>query len=120
MNVALWVLQVIVAVAAAASGTMKIVTPRVEIAKKMLWAQSWSDRNVKLLGLAEVLGAIGLIVPWLTGIAPLLTPVAALCLFVLMMGAVKIHLDLKETLAPALVLGVLCFVVFIGRLGMGV
>jgi hypothetical protein len=37
-----------------------------------------------------------------------------------MMGAVKIHLDLKETLAPALVLGVLCFVVFIGRLGMGV
>jgi hypothetical protein len=44
----------------------------------MAWAKDYSDQGLKLIGLAEVLGAIGLVVLWLLGIACVLTPLAAL------------------------------------------
>jgi hypothetical protein len=72
---------------------------------------------VKLLGLAEVLGAVGLVVPWLTAILPVLTPVAALCLVVIMAGAVKTHVDLKEPAIGPAVVGLLCVFVALGRFG---
>ena len=74
MNVALWIVQGVLAVAMLGAGGLKVVTPRTKLAEKMKWASSWSDTNVKLLGLAEVAGAVGLVVPWLTGIVPILTP----------------------------------------------
>jgi len=46
-----------------ATGALKLVVPRVKLMEKMHWAKTWTDTNVKLLGLAEVLGAVGLIVP---------------------------------------------------------
>jgi hypothetical protein len=116
MNIALWILQGLLAFAMLGAGALKVATPRTKLAEKMKWASSWTDSNVKLLGLAEVAGGIGLVVPWLTGILPILTPIAALCLLVLMAGAVKTHLDLKEPSAPPAVLGVLLLVVAIGRL----
>ncbi len=116
MNLVLWIVQGLLAFALGMSGAFKVVTPRQKLAEKFHWAKTWSDGNVKLLGLAEVLGAVGLIVPGLTGILPVLTPVAAVCLAVLMGGAVKVHLDLKEPFAPAAVLGALCLVAAAGRL----
>ena len=65
----------------------KLSTPHAQVAEKMKWALTWSPCRVKLLGLAEVLGALGVVVPWATDIAPVLTPVAACCLLVLMVGA---------------------------------
>jgi hypothetical protein len=56
-------------------------------------------------------------VPWATGIAPVLTPVAACCVLVLMLGAVKTHVDLKEPVAPPAVLSGLALVVALGRSG---
>lgn len=117
MSLALWVAQGVVAFAMLAAGGLKLITPRVKLAEKFKWAASWTDTNVKLLGLAEVFGAAGLIVPSLTGFLPVLTPVAAVCLLVLMAGAVKTHLDLKEPpFAPA-VLALLCLFVALGRFG---
>lgn len=55
---------------------------------------------MKLLGLAQVLGAVGVIVPAATGILPILTPLAALCLGILMGGAIKTHMDRNEPFAP--------------------
>jgi len=115
MNLALWIVQGLLAFAMIAAGAFKVATPRLKLAEKMHWAQTWSDANVKLLGLAEVLGGIGLIVPGLTGILPVLTPVASICLAILMGGAVKTHLDLKEPAAPAAILGALCLFVAVGR-----
>jgi len=92
-------------------------TPRLKLAEKMKWATTWSDGNVKLLGIAEVLGAVGLVVPWLLGIVPVLTPVAAICLAILMGGAVKTHRDLKEPVLPAVILFCLCIFVAVGRFG---
>jgi hypothetical protein len=116
MNTAIWVAQGLLALMMAAAGGFKLVTPRVKLAEKMHWAATWSDANVKLLGLAEVLGAVGLIVPWATGILPILTPIAAICLAILMAGAAKVHLDLKESPVPAVVPLLLALGIAVGRL----
>lgn len=115
MHIALWVLQGLLALVMVLTGALKVVQPREKLAEKFHWAKTWTDLNVKLLGLAEVLGGVGLIVPGVTGILPVLTPVAAVCLAILMAGAVKTHLDLKEPTAPAAVLCVLCLLVAVGR-----
>jgi len=110
-------MQGLVALAMLGAGAFKLVTPRLKLAEKMKWAATWSDGNVKLLGLAEVLGAVGLIAPGLTGILPILTPIAAVCLAILMTGAIKTHLDLKEPPTPAVVLDLLCVLIAVGRFG---
>jgi len=115
MNIALWIVQGLLALAMIMAGAFKVVTPREKLSEKLHWARTWTDTNVKLLGLAEVLGGVGLVVPGLTGILPVLTPVAAVCLAILMAGAVKTHVDLKEPVAPAGVLGLLCVLVAVGR-----
>jgi len=117
MNLALWIVQGLLAAVMLMTGGLKVVTPRVKLAEKFKWAATWTDTNVKLLGLAEVLGAVGLIVPWLTHIVPVLTPIAASALAVLMIGATKTHLDLKEPIVPTVVLTALCAFVALGRFG---
>ena len=62
-----------------------------------------------------MLGAIGLIVPWLTGIAPILTPLAAVGLALVMAGAVATHVRRKEQFVPPLVLGIIAVVVAVLR-----
>src|SRR5208282_603317 len=115
MNLALWIVQGLLAFAMVAGGGFKVATPRLKLVERIPWTKTWTDTTFKLLGLAEVLGGIGMIVPWATGILPVLTPVAAICLAVIMGGAVKTHVDLKEPTAPAAVLGALCVFVAVGR-----
>ena len=117
MQIALWIASGLLAFAMVGAGGFKLATPRVKLMEKMRWAKTWSDGNVKLLGLAEVLGGIGLIVPQATGVLPILTPIAAACLVVLMIGAVKTHVDLKEPAAPPAVLALLGVFVALGRFG---
>lgn len=117
MNVALWILQGLLAFATFGAGAFKLVTPHAKLAEKMKWAVTWPPARVKLLGLAQVLGAVGVVAPWATGIMPVLTPVAACCLLVLMLGAVKTHVDLEEPLAAPVVLSVLALVIALGRFG---
>ncbi len=115
MNYALWGLQGLLALAMVGAGAMKAFTPRQKLAEKMKWVASWTDLNVKLLGLAELLGAIGLIAPGALGFAPFLTPLAATCLAVLMVGAIKTHLDLKEPIVAPAVLTVIAIAIVVGR-----
>jgi hypothetical protein len=117
MQLALWIASGFLAFAMSAAGGVKLVTPRVKLMERMKWAKTWSDGNVKLLGLAEVLGGIGLVIPQVTGILPILTPIAAVCLVVLMIGAVKTHLDLKEPAVAPGILALLGVFVALGRLG---
>ena len=85
----------------------------------MHWARTWPPGRIKLLGLAEVLGAIGLVLPVALNIAPVLTPIAAICLAVLMLGAVQMHRLFHENYMPALVLALVCIALAAGRLGLG-
>jgi hypothetical protein len=76
----------------------------------MKWASGFRPALVTGIGLVEVVGAIGLFLPKLTGIAPALTPLAAVGLFVTMIFAIVLHQRRRESYVPALVLAILCAV----------
>ncbi len=107
-----WALQILLAVAFLAVGTMKLTQPRANLVSMgATYAQDYSDTQIKLIGAAELLGAVGLIVPAATGILPVLTPVAGACLAVLMGGAVQVHVGRGEDFTPPLALGLLALAV---------
>ncbi|SNS92653.1 DoxX-like family protein [Micrococcales bacterium KH10] len=108
MGLALWIINGVLAAAFLMAGSMKALRPKSALAAAgMAWVEGFSAGSVKLIGIAEVLGAIGLIVPRLADIAPVLTPIAAVGLLVLMIGAVAVHVKRQEPFAPALALAVL-------------
>jgi len=91
MNVALWTVATLLAVAYLASGGGKLVLPKEKIAAfgaSARWVEDFSPGSVKAIGALEVLGAAGLILPATLDIAPFLVPVAALGLVLIMTGAV--------------------------------
>ena len=110
---AIWVIQIVLAVAFGAAGTLKLVRSKAQLAANphMGWMQSVPDAQIKLLGLSEVLGAIGLVAPTATGIAPDLTRAAAACLTALMGGAAATHMSRHEPAAVPAALAVLTIVV---------
>jgi hypothetical protein len=116
LNVALWVVQGLLAGVFLLTGTTKLVLPREVLEKRMHWAAAWPRRRIRLLGLAEVAGAVGLVVPTAMGVAPVLSPIASLCLAVLMLGAAGTHRRLGESVVPPVVVGALCLVVGAARL----
>jgi len=119
MNIALWVAQGFAALVFLLTGTLKIVMPKEKLAEKMHWAATWPPGRIKLLGLAEVAGAIGLVLPTALHIAPLLTPIAAVCLAVLLLFAIQTHRRFHESIVPALVLMLICVAIAVGRFRFG-
>lgn len=112
MNKLTWALQILLALAFGSAGVMKLVTPHPQlIANGMAWAEDFSATQVRMIGAAELAGAIGLVAPAATGIMPILTPVAAAGLTLVMGGAVMTHLQRGESPGPAALLGVLAAVV---------
>ena len=108
MEIAYWIVAGLLALAVLAAGGMKLARPKEALAASgMGWVSDFGGGTVKLIGAAEVLGAIGLILPKLTGIAPILSPIAALALAVTMLGAIVVHVRRKESFTPSLVLGLL-------------
>ncbi|MFN8620279.1 MAG: DoxX family protein [Chloroflexota bacterium] len=91
LNVVLWILQVILALMFLLAGVMHA-TKRSAPPKGMEWLQAIPAPQVTLIAVLEILGAIGLVVPAATGILPILTPLAALGLALLMLGAAIFHL----------------------------
>ena len=121
MNVFLWVLQGLLAAAFLFAGLNKVFRGREQLMKSgMAYVEDLSDNTVKLIGGAEVLGALGLILPAATGIAPILTPLAATGLAIVMIGAIITHVRRKEVpmgvIAPGVLL-ILAVVVAWGRFG---
>jgi hypothetical protein len=116
MNTALWIAQGLVALIVTATGGAKLVFAREKLARRMHWAATWPRERIKLLGLAEIAGAAGLVLPTATGIAPVLTPIAAVCLAALMAGAIHTHRRLGQGFLPALLVGALCVGIATGRL----
>ena len=113
MNIALWVVQVLLAVVFFAAGALKASRPLGQLAKRMEWVKAVPPAAVRLLGVAEVLGALGLVLPVATGILPWLTPIAAIGLTVVMVGATVHHASHHEYPATALNVVLLLFTVFV-------
>jgi uncharacterized membrane protein YphA (DoxX/SURF4 family) len=120
MNTLLWILQGMVAGTFAMTGFMKLSKSRHDLKKqgggRMDWIHDVSGGNLKLIGTLEVLAAIGIIVPHLTGILPWLTPLAALGIICIMVGAMILHVrrrDGKHAIIPtAIILLIAAFLTY--------
>ena len=113
MNVALWIIQALLAALFLFAGVMKLVLPIEEMTQQM----AMPGLFLRFIGVCEVLGAIGLVLPWLMHIRPGLTPLAAAGLVIIMIGATVVTLmigDIGMALVP-LVVGILCVFVAYGR-----
>jgi uncharacterized membrane protein YphA (DoxX/SURF4 family) len=121
MNIALWIVQILLALAFVMAGTMKATQPAEKLASRMKWVNALRPQIVRLIGILEVLGAIGLILPVVTGIWPWLTPVAAIGLALTMIGAMILHTRRGEfpNLSTNLVLLLLAAFVAVGRFVVG-
>ena len=123
MNIALWILQGLLAVMFLMAGIMKATKSKDELkeaaGENMAWVDSVSASNVRLIGMLEVLIALGLILPHLTGILPWLTPLAAVGFVCTMIGAAALHVqrgDGAQAIVTNIVLLLLAAFVAYGRL----
>jgi uncharacterized membrane protein YphA (DoxX/SURF4 family) len=91
VNVVVWVLQVLLALAFLAAGVMKVSQPRRQLATSMGWVEDFSDSGVKGIGALELLAGVALIVPALAGVATVLVPLAAAGLALQMVLAAITH-----------------------------
>jgi hypothetical protein len=119
MNIALWVAQSLLALVFLSTGLAKatlskerlIMTGQTGVAPYPLWF-------IRMIGTLELLGVVGLIAPQATGIAPVLTPLAAVGLAIIMVGAATTHWSLGERVpvfAVNLVLFLISLFVAVGR-----
>lgn len=119
MTIVLWIVQALLALGFLLAGVPKLTQPIATLSKRLSWVTAVPVWQVRGIGLAETLGAIGLILPGATGIAPLLTVAAAAGLLIVMVGAAIFHSARHEgaqAVVPALVLGALALVIVVGRL----
>ena len=96
MNVVLWILQVLLALLFAFHGWMMLTIKTAPAQPMMAYIMAIPTDFRRFLGVAEILAGIGLILPWLTNILPVLTPLAATGLVIVMIGAIIFHIPRKE------------------------
>ncbi len=97
MNIALWIVQILLALVFLMAGILKTTQTKKALLERGLdWVEDFSTGAVRTIGVLELLGAIGLILPALTGILPWLTPLAATGLMLTMIGAAIVHIRRKE------------------------
>ena len=121
MNIALWVAAGLLALVFLLAGGMKLSASRQKLLAnpRMGWVNDVSERGVKFIGLVEVLGALGLILPAITGIAPFLVGWSAVGLAIVMAGAIAVHVrrnETKDIVVPVVLLLLAAFVAW-GRFG---
>jgi uncharacterized membrane protein YphA (DoxX/SURF4 family) len=120
MNLALWIVAIVLAAAFAGSGLMKLLVRKDKLVSSgQGWAQDYTPKNIRLIGVVELLGAAGLILPAVTHIAPILVPLAAIGLALVMVGAAIVHARRRETMNIVVNAVLLALAVFVawGRLG---
>jgi hypothetical protein len=98
---------------------MKSTQPKEKLQPNLPWVEDFSLGTIRLIGVAELLGGIGLTLPAVTGIAPILTPIAASCLALVMVLAAITHIRRKEPSGDAVNAILLVLNVFLawGRFG---
>ena len=121
MNTALWIIAGLLATVFLLAGANKLFIPREKLAKAPGggWVLDFSAGFVKALGAVEILGAVGLILPAVLDIAPVLVPLAATGLATIMVGAAIVEFRRREFRHVLLNLTYLALLVFVvwGRFG---
>jgi hypothetical protein len=98
MNLTLWIIAGLLAAVYLGAGLGKLIVPRETLARAPGggWVEDFSPRSIKAIGALEILGALGLILPAALDIAPVLMPLAALGLVMVMAGAVVVRIRRHE------------------------
>lgn len=121
MNAVVWVVTGLLAALFLLAGTMKVARSKEQLLAdpRMGWAEAYSPGMLTLIGAAEVLGALGLVLPGALDVATWLVPAAAIGLAVIMVGAVLTHLRRGEGQSAVLNAVLLALAVFVAveRLG---
>jgi uncharacterized membrane protein YphA (DoxX/SURF4 family) len=116
MNLAVWIAAIVLAAVFAGSGLMKQFVPKEKLVTSgQGWAEDFSPTNIRLIGLAEILGAIGVVLPAAVPIAPILVPLAATGLVFVMVGAATVHARRKEAMNIAVNVVLIALAVFVAR-----
>lgn len=120
MELAVWIVSWVLAAAFVFGGAARAILPVETLAKVGLaWVRDVPDPLVKMIGALEVLGGLGLVLPVLTGILPVLSPIAATGLALIMLGGLVFHLRRREWqgVPITLVLGAAAAFVAVARFG---
>lgn len=117
MTIALWVIQGLLALMFLMTGATKAFQPMAALAKRLPWTASVPAPLVRFVGVAEILGALGLILPGVTHVATILTPLAAVGLALVMLLASAFHVRRGEyqVIGMTLLALVLALVVVVSR-----
>ncbi len=117
LNISLWIAQVVLAAMFLMAGVMKATHPIVELGKSLPWVNDVSIGLVRFLGVSELLGSIGLLLPSILRIKPMLTPLSAMGLFTIMVLAFGFHIMRGEYEASGIntIIGALALFVAWGR-----
>lgn len=121
MNIALWIVQGLLAVVFGGSGVAKATRDRKRLVDQgITWVEDFSPRAVKVIGILEILAAVGLVLPAITGIAPVLTPLAAVGIGLLMAGAAVVHFRRDEIAFIGVIAALFAAAAFVawGRFGL--
>ena len=117
LNFSLWLLQILLAALFLMSGGMKVLAPIEEIQHNIAWAAEMPGL-IKFIGFSEILGAIGLLLPAMVRKLPVLTPIAAIGLLVIMVLAAGFHASRGENSAIGMnaIFGAVALFIAWGRL----
>jgi uncharacterized membrane protein YphA (DoxX/SURF4 family) len=96
MNIIVLIIQVVLAIMFTMAGLMKSTQPKEKLVKVLPWINNYSLEKARFIGISELLGAIGILIPQLAGILPVLSPIAAIALAIVMVLAALHHLPKKE------------------------
>lgn len=121
MNLALWIAAALLALVALAGGITKSFVPLEKLSKHdgAAWTRGARPAFVRTLGALELLAAIGLILPAVVDVAPVMVPVTAACWIGLMIGAMVTHgrLGQAKLVLVNLVYVALAVFIVVGRFG---
>ena len=97
LNIALWAAQIFLAIVFFITGAGKLFLPMGNLYALIPWTKDVNSLPVRLIGFSEIIGSIALILPSLLRIKPLLTPLAAIGIAVVMMLAIIFNISMGET-----------------------
>ena len=113
LNIALWVAQVLLAAMFLMAGANKTAQSIEELSKMLPWVNQVPEGLVRFIGISEVLGGLGLLLPSILRIKPSLTPLAAIGLAIVMVLAAFFHISKGEYSVIGLNLVVMLIAVFV-------
>lgn len=112
MTTTIWILKVVIALLFSFTGIFKMFLPKAKLlAKGMKGLIELDDQQIKVVGLLELLGACGLILPSLLNIYPIVSIISALCLSLTMIVAGWINHKLKLNTIPNIVIFIICILI---------